>query len=276
MPYAPADVFPTQNQICRLPLDHLSPRPACCFSQDEKSTLEELMQSIRDNGLMRPITVQRSRDGHYAVVSGNRRLMACRMLGMTHIDALLLWPDPHSVSAHQLLQSLITGRLHYLEQARALHALHTHFGMSREQLARRLDMSAAAVASSISLCGLEIDLQVFLMEENISERIALALLQLPDAAVRMYIARQAASEHLSVREAEALISSAQTRLPASLGAGGRTIRRMRDHRLYLNALRSIITQMQEAGVETRLSERQVAERIELTISISTRRRRCRE
>ena len=89
----------------------------------------------------------------------------------------------------------------------------------------------------------------------------------------MLIARKAAAQHLAVREVEALIGSAMNRLPVPPMPGGRTIYRMRDYRLYLNAVRSIVAQMKEAGVESSVQEHQAADHVDITLSISTRRRR---
>lgn len=276
MQYGTSGAQRSMQQLCFLPLDRISPRATCAMSQEDAADLAALAQSIRMDGLIRPITVQKSGQGRYTVVSGNRRLMACRMLGMTHVDAVVLWNGPVEMDAPALLQSLRSGRLHYLEQARALQALNMTHGWSREELARQLGAASEQITSLIHLNALEEELQVFLMEEGVPERIAQALLRVPDGEARRRIARQAARERLSVREVEAMVSSALTRLPVRENGHGRTIRRMRDHRLYLNAIREIVSQMQEAGVEASLSEHQVADRLEVTLVMSTRRRRARE
>lgn len=261
------------QQVCWLPIDRVSPRAAVMPGGEEAESLADLAASIRQCGLMRPITVRQTGGGRFAVVSGNRRLMACRMLGMTHIDAVVLWPGPEAQTVQQLMDALLSGRLHYLEQARALQTLNLTYGLNREELARALGTTAAAVSARIHLVALDEALQVYLMEERVPERVAQALLRLPDREGRMLIARKAVAQRLSVREVEALVGSAASRLPVPPLPGGRTIYRMRDHRLYLNAIRAIVAQMREAGVEAALTERQTADRLELTVTMSTRRRR---
>lgn len=259
------------QQVCWLPLESIVPRDTCQPGWD--ASLAELAASIRSSGLQRPITVRRAGGERFVVVSGNRRLAACRMLGMTHIDAVVLWPGPERQSAQQLMDALLSGRLHYLEQARALQTLNTACGCNREELARALGTTAAAVSARVHLTALDEELQIFLMEEGVPERVAQALLRVPDRDSRMLIARKAAAQRLSVREVEALVSSAVSRLPAPPAPGGRTLYRMRDHRLYLNAIRAIVAQMREAGLEPQVAERQTADRAEITVSISTRKRR---
>ena len=273
MQYGSSGVPTHAQQVCWLPVDSISPRGTCQLGREDTASLTQLAGSIRMHGLMKPITVRRVGNGRYTVVSGNRRLMACRMLGMTHIDAVVLWPSPDTQNAQQLMESLLSGRLHYLEQAHALQALSMVYGLNREELARALGTTAAAISAQIHLTALDEELQVLLMEEGVPERIAQALLRLPDREARMLIARKAAAQRLSVREVEAMISSAMHRLPVPPMPGGRTIYRIRDYRLYLNAIRSIVAQMREAGVDAQTDERQGADRVEITLSISTRRRR---
>lgn len=274
MQYGSSGVSAYAQQICWLPMACISPRATCTLGQENEQTLAGLAESIRMSGLLKPITVERIENGRYVVVSGNRRLLACRMLGMTHIDAMILWSDEETGSAQQLLEGILSGRMHYLTQARALHTLNTVYGLTREELGRTLGQSPLVISERIRLTAFEPELQALLIEERIPERMAQTLLRLPDHAARMRIVRQMIQQQLTPREVEALVSSAASRLPAPPLPGGRTITRIRDHRLYLNALHDIIAQMQEAGVETSVTEEQKADRIEITLAMSTRKRRC--
>ena len=89
----------------------------------------------------------------------------------------------------------------------------------------------------------------------------------------MSIALQAAREHLTVRDVELLVAAAQTKLPVPPVPGGRTITLMRDHRLYLNAIRAIAAQMEEAGLNAQMTERTLPDAVEVTLRLPTRRRR---
>lgn len=275
MQYGRTGISTYAQQVCWLPLESIALRGTCTGEQASDQSLTGLAESIRTNGLMKPITVQQTDRSRYTVISGNRRLLACRMLGMTHIDAVILWTSMDAGSARQLLDGLMTGRMHYLEQARALHILHTVYGMSREELGRTLGQTPGVIADRIRLNTLDLELQALLLEEHLPERVAYTLLRVPEHPTRLRIARQIVRQHLTPREVEALISSAVTRQTPQGTPGGRTIARIRDHRLYLNAIRSLVAQMKEAGVETAFTEQRKADRVELTIALSTRKRRCR-
>ena len=82
--------FSGAQQVCWLPLDRITPRVSQPFSQEDRESLAELCASIQRSGLISPITVQRMAGGGFMIVSGNRRYLACRMLGLSHIDAVVV------------------------------------------------------------------------------------------------------------------------------------------------------------------------------------------
>lgn len=275
MPYeAMIDQRPVQ-QVCWLPVDRIVPRASVCLETDARMSLMALTESIRQHGLVEPITVRRMPGDRYAIVSGNRRFMACRMAGLTHVDAVVLEGMEEEPNAHDLLDCVLSGQAHYLHQADALRQLVEQHGFTREELARTLGTTAAAIAQRIRLTELDPPLQAFLMEHGFPETHARALAKLPDRQARMNIARQALNQHLCIRDLELMVQSALSRLPVPPLPTGRTIALMRDHRLYLNAIRSIVAQMQESGIPATTCERAMADHIEVTLSLPTRRRRAR-
>lgn len=262
------------EQVCWLPLERIAPRPSVGMEPADGMTLMELVDSIRQHGLVQPITVQATRSGRYVIVSGNRRFMACRMAGLTHVDAVVLEGIAPDQAAQAVLESILSGHMHYLEEAAALKRLLEQHGFTRDELARLLGCTAATVAQRVRLTELDGELQAYLMEQGLPERYARALLKLPDRRARMTIARQAVREKLCVRDVELLVTSAQSRLPVPPVRGRRTIALMRDHRLYLNAIRSIVAQMQEAGIDATTDERTLDGSVEVTLRLPTRRRRA--
>ena len=261
------------RQVCWLPMGSISPRQEQPFAQGEGTSLEELAASIQREGLIRPITVEPAGGGRFRILSGNRRYLACRMAGFTHIDAVVLACPTEDQDARSLMEALLSGRLHYLEEAAAMRRLMTVYGVRREALATALGRTPASIAQKVRLTELDGELRAFLLEENLPEGVARALLRLPDSHARMMIARQAASQRLCVRDTELMVKSAMTRLPVPPLPGGRTISLMRDYRLYVNAIRAIAAQMQEAGIRATVTQRPMGDEVEVAVRIPTKRRR---
>ena len=262
------------RQVCWLPVDSIAPREEAAFAVEGGMPLEALAESIRREGLHKPVTVEHVGGGRYRILSGNRRLTACKMAGLTHVDAVVLTAATADMDARSLMEALLSGRLHYIEEAAALERLTTVYGMRRESLAAALGKTPAVIAQKLRLTRLDSELRALLLEEDLPECTARTLLKLPDRQARMLIARKAAAQRLCVRDVELLVKSAMSRLPVPPLPGGRTISLMRDYRLYLNAVRAIVAQMQEAGLTVTAAERRAGESVEMTIRVATKRIRA--
>ena len=252
------------RQVCWLDMDQIVPNPHQPRREFNDFSLMELASSIRQHGLMQPITV-RERVGGYEIVMGERRFRACRLLGYTHIDAFVTPATEGESALMALIENLQRENLHFFEEAEAYGDL-LRQGMTQEALARRIGKSASGVANKLRLLKLEPELRQFLMEEGLSERHARALLSLPDGGARMRVARQAAQRKLTVRETEALVQRCQKRLPVPPPAR-KVISMVRDHRLYVNAINSVIAQMQETGFDVQTDVREEDHFLELRIRI---------
>lgn len=283
--HQPAPV-PEQGEI--LPVDRITPRPSLHFVHDPGS-LQSLAASIRAVGLRRPIAVRRTGNGRYIIVSGNRRFMACRMLGMSHVRVRILAGEMRLQPVNVLMDALITRRLHYLEAAEAMRTLHERHGMSLGDLANLLHLHPQAIADQMQLTTFGEELCALLMDEDVPLSIALLLLRLPDAPVRMDAAVRIARERLCIRDAALLLAAVRQKqhlsdkgVPfrdkpvhdSSQNHNRIVVGIVRDQRLYLNAIREIVGQMQCAGVDATLREEQSGTRLEMTLSVSTRKRRA--
>ena len=252
------------RQAYWLPLDSIYPNPRQPRRTFDDLSLMELASSIRQHGLLQPITVRSAGDG-YEIVMGERRYRACRLLGLTHIDAFVLPVQSEEGAMLALIENLQRENLHYFEEAEAYAALVSQ-GITQEALAKRLGKSASGIANKLRLLKLSDDLRAYMKEEGLSERHARALLPLPDGAARNRIARQAAERHLTVRETEALVAKALRRLPVP-PPSRRVISLARDHRLYVNAIQAVFRQMRETGLDARMDTREEDGWLEMRIRI---------
>lgn len=234
---------------CSLPMDSISPNPHQPRKAFQDYALMELASSIRQHGLLQPITVRACKSG-YEIVMGERRYRACRLLGFTSIDAFVLPVSQGESAMLALIENLQRENLNFFEEAEAYAALMAQ-GITQETLARRLGKSASGIANKLRLMKLDEELRQFILQEGLSERHARALLPLPDGPARSRIARQAAQQHLTVRETEALVNRALKRLPMA-PPQRKVISMVHDPRLYVNAIRNVINQMQDTGLEAQM------------------------
>ncbi|MBQ7849249.1 MAG: ParB/RepB/Spo0J family partition protein [Clostridia bacterium] len=284
MMYTPMQPAACLPQEIMLPVDRIRPRPSLHDTRDS-GTLQELAESIAQTGLVRPLLVRRTGNGRYIIVSGNRRLTACRMLGLPLIRARVLMDDAHTLPAETLIDALLSGRFHYMEEGDALRTLYSAHGMGLQELADMLGRHVQIVTEQMQLASFDEDVRVLLMEEDAPMEVARTLLSLQDDALRMAAARRITRERLCVCDAALLVQAMARRDGKEPGVEkwenksipkhtGKVIGVVRDQRLYINALRDIAKQMRCAGIRTTVSEEEKPGRLEMTISISTRRRRA--
>ncbi len=272
-PYGRTGPVPSAcRQVCWLPLNGIFPNPDQPRKEFSEASLAELANSIRQFGLLQPITVRDTGGGHYEIIMGERRFRACQMLGQTHIDAIVLPANGRESAMMALVENLQREDLHFFEEAEAFAALIDNYQMTQEDLSRRLGKSACTIANKLRLLRLDPALRALIFEENLSERHARALLRLPDGPGRMRIAQQAAINTLTVRETEALVERALARLPVPPPPPRRLISLVRDHRLYMNAIKGIVVQMQETGIAAEYNVMEYGDTIELRIVLPKRRR----
>ena len=304
--YSEAPYIPGSPAGEQLPVDRISPRGSLRQLQEHVS-LAALADSIRSCGLMRPVIVRRTGTGRYVIISGNRRLMACRMLGMAYIPARVLRDDAPWQTAERLLDALVTRRMHYLEEADALRVLHELHGMPWDELARILMTDEPWLCRLARLNTIRDETRALLMEEDVPMGIAMQLLRLPDDERRHAVAERIAAQRLCIRDSALLVTAELRQLMRTQGEKQdadarvnkgrnlgeerirdgenyevengnaerkpRIIRAIRDERLYINAIRDIAGQMQASGVKAIVAERWTGGQMEMIIRVPMRRRR---
>ena len=257
------------RQLCWLPMDAIAPnrmQPRAAF---DDFALMELAASIRENGLLQPVTVRPLASG-YELIMGERRYRACKLLGHTHIEAFVLPADDSESALLALVENVQRQNLHFFEEAEAYNRLISG-GMRQETLARLLGKSVSAVSNRLRLLRLEPAVREAITEGGLSERHARALLPLPGEEGRLRIVHLAAAQKLSVQKTEQLVARALERLPVP-APSRRVVSLARDPRLYLNAIRGIVQQMRDTGLNAQCEVREYESATEVRILLPGRRR----
>ena len=256
-----------QTEIALLPTEQIALRPSVQQKPLSHMPLETLAASMAREGLREPILVRAAAQG-YIIVEGNRRLMACRMLGWREIPARVQPKDVSNMtSAGEIFAALRARPMGYLDRAEATNRLTADFGVPRAAIAQQTGDSAAHVLSLQRIATLDDRTRDILRQERLPERVAEALTRVVDAESRQRIALRTA-----IREVELFVEAANRRLPGAKHSG-KVVSAVRDARPYLNALREVVAQMNEAGLPVRFDEAQEDGGTTLTIRCRTRRRR---
>ena len=254
------------RRIRLLPVDKIAPNPRQPRRRFEEQPLRELADSIRQHGVLQPLTVQRTPEG-YVLVAGERRLRAAAMAGLTHVPCILVRATEEDSALLALIENLQRCDLHYLEEAAAIARLITTYGLSQEEAARRLGRSQSAVANKLRLLRLPPDVLSLLREHGMTERHARALLRLEDPELQQKAAQYIVQEHLTVAKSEAYVESLLSPAPPKRRKPTYLIK---DVRLFLNTVTKGLSMMKTAGVDAACERSETEDSILLTIRIPKR------
>jgi ParB family chromosome partitioning protein len=189
-------------ELLELPVEQIEPNPDQPRSRFEPAGLDALAGSIASAGLLQPLIVRPLADGRYELVAGERRWRAARKAGLARVPAVIrVSPEDERLQA-ALIENMVREDLNPVDEARACAALVDDLGISKEELARRVGRSRAAISNLIRLLDLPDQVQSLLERGELSEGHGRAILQIKDQDARKRLARRAAAEGWSVRETE--------------------------------------------------------------------------
>ncbi|MGH7858265.1 MAG: ParB/RepB/Spo0J family partition protein [Candidatus Binatia bacterium] len=187
-----------------MPIGQIAPNPWQPRSEFDEERLAEMVDSIREQGVVQPLIVRRGRDG-YELVAGERRLRAARLAGLESVPVTVRDYSDREALEIALIENLQREDLSALEEASAFQRLMDEFGLTQEEVARRVGRSRPAVANTLRLLQLPDPVREELRAGRLSPGHARALLACPSATEQVALARESIRRGLSVRQLEALI-----------------------------------------------------------------------
>lgn len=167
------------GKIYTLPVESIHPSPFQARTVFDEKELAGLAQSIRENGLLQPISVRKV-EGGYELVAGERRLRACKLARMETIPAILCDCGDQRTAALGLLENIQREDLNPFEQAQGLRDVIALWDCTQAEAAKRLGMAQPTLANKLRLLQLTTDQRQFVLDNGLTERHARAVLRLPE------------------------------------------------------------------------------------------------
>ena len=193
--------------IQTLPITKVEPRKDQPRREFDPESLQELTESIREYGVIQPITVRPLEKGYYQIIAGERRWRAARAAGLKEIPVRILPADDRLAMELALVENLQREDLNPMEEAAGYRTLMDEYSLTQEEVAGRGQKSRPAVANALRLLGLGKRAQKLVSEGKLSAGHARALLSLKDEALQEKAAKEVVDRGLSVRQTEALTAS---------------------------------------------------------------------
>ena len=250
-------------EIYNIPQAMIVPNPNQPRKRFDYDELENLAQSIRENGILQPITVRQREDKKYELVSGERRLRAARLVGMVKIPSIVINIDDKNSAMFSIIENLQRQSLNFFEEAEAIEKLVGEYAMSREEVALKLGLAPSTVSNKLRILRLPEEMRFELARSGLTESHAKALLMLEDDNQRARALSIIVDRHLNVAESERMINQMINRNNRSRNP----LRGIRDVRLFINTLNHAVDTIRRAGVEADAARSETEEYIEYVVRI---------
>lgn len=220
------------------------------------------------------IQVEAEADGRYTLVAGQEQLQRLREEGSCYVAAVISPGVPLEERLSAFVDRLAKGRLHYLDEAEQYRSFIRQDGMTTQQLSQRTGRSVQTVRRKIRLLNLGEEVCALLRHYDLSESIGEALLRMPGQQGRLRVLRHVVELGLDTKGTETLVDGELARMPLPMTSGRHMKPLMRDYRLYLNAIREIVEQMQDAGLraDMRVNTGRAAVDVRISIPVFTGRK----
>ena len=265
------------TEILHLPIDRIAPNPYQPRRTFDRTQMDDLARSIREYGVMQPITVRVINGRKHELVAGERRLRAAKLAGLKTIPAIIISISDRDSAILALIENLQRQNLNFIEEAEGFVNLMNDYNFTQEQLAKRLGKNQSTIANKLRILRLPAAVQQALLDNGLTERHARALLKLESEDAQMQAVQHIIEEGLTVQRTEALVEAMLKPQPAAPEKPEKpeppTPHRLaktyiKDLRLFTNSIKQAVDMMNKAGVTTAYDTEETPEGCRISILVT--------
>ncbi|MDF2839531.1 MAG: noc [Clostridia bacterium] len=255
--------------VLNISVDRIAPNPYQPRKEFNKSALEELSASIKQYGVLQPINVRKIGDDFYELISGERRLRASKLAGVSAIPAIINEVVEQDSAVIALIENLQREDLNFIEEAEGYYNLIHDHGMTQEELAQKVGKKQSTIANKLRLLKLPKDVKIAILNNGLTERHARALLKLPDEAMQNKALKTILKKQLNVKKTEEMIEKLLDEAAAA-SQEPKTERKMRgkiNYNIYVNTIKNTYKDIIKTGYNIEYGQVDKGEYIEITLKV---------
>lgn len=253
------------NKVLQVSVSDIIPNPYQPRSDFDFSDISSLAESIKQNGILQPLTVRKSEHG-YELIAGERRLRAAKYAGLEYVPCIVLDISQRNSAILALVENIQRENLSFFDEACAIERLISVYGMTQEEAASKLGKAQSTIANKLRLLKLTENERILIMKSGLTERHARALLRLASPENRMEIINKVIKYKLNVEKTEQAIEDyiQKNKIRESYRKRSKVFS---DIRLFVNTINKAVETMQAAGISADSVKTQHDDYIEYKIRI---------
>ena len=256
------------KSVINIPIEEISPNPYQPRKNFNKLALEELSDSIKSYGVLQPVNVRKVGEKGYELIAGERRLRAAKIAGLKEIPAIVIEVVEHDSAVIALIENLQREDLNFLDEAEGYFNLINDHGMTQEELARKVGKNQSTIANKMRLLRLPKDIKDAILENNLTERHARALLKLPDEKTQKKVLKNIINKSLNVKKTEEMIDKLIDEIAADKeNPAERRIKGKMQYNIYVNSIKNVYREILKTGFKMQYAQEDKGDHIEITLKV---------
>ncbi len=231
---------------------------------DEES-IKELAQSIKEVGIIQPLTLKQIGFNEYEIVSGERRYRASKEINLKSVPAIIIEANNETYEMISIIENIQRKDLNFFEEAMAYKKLMEEFSLTQGELALKVGKKQSSISNIIRLLSLAPEVVEIIIRNNLTQRHARALLKLPDSEMRLKAINEIARKDLNVRDSEILIEKLKQEV--ILNSNRKNVKTIFNYKIYTNTIKKAYDNIIRTGLDCDYKEAEYEDRIEVVITI---------
>ena len=256
-----------KKDVTEINLDEIRSNPYQPRKVFSQAALEELSNSIKVYGILQPITV-RQKDDKYELIAGERRFRAAKLANLQAVPAIINNMSDESSAVLALLENLQREDLNFIEEAMGYENLIKEHEFTQQQLAEKLGKNQSTIANKLRILRLPNSVKIKLVENNLTERHARALLKLPTEELINEVLDKVIKNELTVKKTEKMIKDLLEELESPQDSDKKqNIKGTMGIRIYLNTMKQAFDAIIGTGIEAKYNEVDKGDYMEVVVKI---------
>ncbi len=241
----------TTKEVLYLGINKIIPNPDQPRKYFDDESLQELSMSIKEYGVLQPITVRYLR-GNYVLIAGERRLRASKIAGLKYVPTIIINLDDEKSAVLALIENLQRQDLNYIEEAFGYYKLLKEYNITQENLAQKIGKNQSTIANKLRLLKLSDNVKIFLLQNDLTERHGRAVLKIDNEEHQLIILNKVVKNDLNVKKTEDLVERfLEKNQNTEKKKNQYKIKRIiKDIRIFTNTINQAVDIMKESGVDT--------------------------